>query len=213
MERVIDFITKTGEQSADDPFEFVLSTKSPDRMGDVIEQGGWNLKQFRKNPIALFQHSHHMPIGSWKNVRVVGDQLVGKLNMAKEGTSRLVDEVRSLLEQRILRAVSVGFQPDEVESLDPKNDPGGWDGIRFIKQTLLETSVVSVPANPEALAVAKSLGMSRNIRRMLTVGPVERAEPRRMVAAKSYEELLGDPSSTVRERNRLRRAGLIDTTE
>jgi hypothetical protein len=33
-------------------------------------------------------------------------------------------------------------------------------GYRFKKQKLLETSVVAVPANPAAIAMAKSLGVS-----------------------------------------------------
>lgn len=158
MERdVTELQHKAGHQSADDPFEFIMSTEAEDRMGDVIVQSGWSLKEFRKNPIALFQHNHNMPIGSWREVRVVKDgggaQLRGKLAMAEKGTSKLVDEVRSLLEQRVLRAVSVGFRSTKAELMDD-DDP--WGGIRFLKQTLLETSVVSVPANQEALLATKS---------------------------------------------------------
>jgi HK97 family phage prohead protease len=147
----MDTVFKSGHQSEADPFEFVLSDESVDRMGDVIRADGWDLTAFRKNPIALMGHSHEQILGVWENVRVEGKRLIGRLKMAKPGTSPLVDTVRSLIDQRILKAVSVGFQPIEAE---PRKSGGGFD---FIKSALHEVSVVSVPANPNALAIAKAL--------------------------------------------------------
>ena len=149
-----------GTQSADDPFEFIMSDESVDRMGDVILANGWDLKDFKLNPIALWGHDHRSPIGLWENVRTVGKQLRGKLALAKQGTSVEIDTLRSLVEQRIIKAVSVGFAPIEYEPLNDEADKF-WGPFKFIKQALHETSLVSVPANPNALAVAKSCGMSR----------------------------------------------------
>jgi hypothetical protein len=39
-----------------DALEFVLSDKTKDRYGDVIDPKGWVLANFKKNPIALFNH-------------------------------------------------------------------------------------------------------------------------------------------------------------
>jgi len=150
-------IYKTGHQSADDPFEFVMSDETQDRMGDVISADGWDLKDFRKNPVALYGHnSRDLPIGSWKNVRLEGKRLIGKLQLADEGTSPFIDTIRKLLVQRHLKAVSVGFLPSEAEPLTKDSDPF-WGPFRYLKQALMECSVVSVPANPNALALAKSL--------------------------------------------------------
>lgn len=140
-----------------DGLDFVLSDETRDRMGDVIEAGGWDLAEFRDNPIALFGHSSSFPIGTWDNVRVAGKRLVGTLKLAARGTSARIDELISLVEQGILRAVSVGFVPKEMEAIDPKKP---FDGTRFTKQTLLECSLVAVPANPAALQLAKSLNIS-----------------------------------------------------
>lgn len=154
-----DRVIKAGEQSATDPMAFILSTETVDRVGDVIEAKGWNLREFRSNPIALFQHNHNLPIGVWEGVRVEGKKLIGHLKMARKGTSRLVDEVHALLEQRILKAVSVGFSPDDYDEI--KDAKGQWTGgYRFTKVSLLEASLVSVPANPDAVSLAKSLGVS-----------------------------------------------------
>ena len=141
-----------GVQSSDDPFEFVMSDESIDRVGDVIRANGWDLSDFQKNPVALWGHDHARPIGTWEQVRVVGKRLIGRLKLAKAGTSAEIDTIRSLVEQRILRAVSVGFQPIEAK---PMKEKGGYE---FIKSKLHECSLVAVPANANALAIAKSFG-------------------------------------------------------
>jgi HK97 family phage prohead protease len=137
--------------------EFVLSDETPDRLGDVIVADGWVLDNFNKNPIALFNHNANFPIGRWRDLRVEGNSLRGHLEMAPKGTSDRIDEIRKLIDVGILRAVSVGFR--DVES-EPINEKDPWGGKRFIKQELVETSLVSVPANPNALAIAKSLSIS-----------------------------------------------------
>lgn len=161
-------IFKAGRQSDAEPFDFVLSDESIDRMGDRIRADGWALDSFRANPVALFGHDHASIIGKWENVRVEGKKLLGRLHMAKAGTSELVDTVRSLIEQRILKAVSVGFQPIEAEPMKG----GGYD---FIKSTLHECSIVAVPANPNALAVAMVKATKPHLVKQLFVQPDSRA--------------------------------------
>ena len=137
--------------------EFVLSDATPDRFGDIVEVNGWELAQFKRNPIALFAHDKQFPIGKWENLRVSDDDLRGDLVLAPKGTSPRIDEIRRLVDADILRAVSVGFRPLESAPINIK-DP--WGGERFIKHELVECSLVAVPANPNALAVAKSLNIS-----------------------------------------------------
>ena len=145
-----------------DPWTFVASSEAVDRYGDVIVASGWQLKNFRKNPIALWQHSGAQPIGTWKDVDVVDGQLVATLEMVKPGVSIIADMLRGMVEQRVLRAVSVGFQPMAGHIERILDEKGNWQGgYRYLKSELLEISLVSVPANPEALSVAKALGMSR----------------------------------------------------
>lgn len=140
-----------------DGLEFVLSDGTKDRYGEIVEPDGWVLTNFRKNPIALFGHDSREPIGTWSRLRVEGGQLRGVLNFASPGTSARIDEFQALAEQGVLRAVSVGFIPIETEAMD-KDRPYGPQ--RYLKQELVETSLVSVPANPAALAVAKTLRLS-----------------------------------------------------
>jgi HK97 family phage prohead protease len=147
--------TTTGKQAGS--MTYILSDATVDRYGDIIDPNGWQLANFKRNPIALFGHQGSFPIGTWKDIRVENGKLIAEFSPAQRGTSQRIDEIISLVEQDILRATSVGFQGLEVEPLDPK-DP--WGGQRYIKQELLETSIVSVPANPAALQIAKSLSIS-----------------------------------------------------
>lgn len=139
--------------------EFVLSDGSLDRHGTRINPRGWNLTNFKKNPIALFGHSGGFPIGKWSNVRVDGDRLLGRLEFAEAGTSDRIDELRKLVEQGILRAVSVGFSILEFGT------PGKSE-YDFEKIELHECSLVAVPSNTNALATARSMGVSENTLRM-----------------------------------------------
>ena len=149
----MSIIRKVETAQVSDDLTFVLSDNTVDRYGDVIEATGWDLRWFQRNNIALFGHDSNFPIGTWEDVRVEGNKLMGKLKLAAEGTSARIDELRRLVEQGILKAVSVGFKPVESEPIQR-------GGVRYKKQELLETSLVSVPANPAALAVAKSLHVS-----------------------------------------------------
>ena len=151
-------VRKTVAGKAADSMSFVLSDATRDRYGDIIEPDGWELAWFRRNPIALFNHNPNSPIGTWKNVRVEDGRLMAELQPAKRGTSARIDEIISLVQQNILPATSVGFRAlSEPQPLDPDKP---WEGSRYTRQELLETSVVSVPANPAALQVARSLGIS-----------------------------------------------------
>ena len=137
--------------------EFCLSDESVDRMGDIIQADGWNIESFSRNPIALFNHNPNFVIGRWQDLKVADKSLRGRLIMAPEGTSNRIDEIRKLIDAGILKAVSVGFRDLESVPLDKKNP---YSGSRYLKAELVETSLVSVPANPNALAISKSLGIS-----------------------------------------------------
>jgi HK97 family phage prohead protease len=145
---------------AADPLEFVMSDESVDRMGDVIEADGWQLQHFQNNPIALFNHDPSFPIGTWRDVGVRKGKLTGRLELMEPVSYRL-KEIHEAVAAGVLRAVSVGFHSDSFEPL------GKSGGVRFTEAELVECSLVSVPANPNALAVAKALGLSRETQSLL----------------------------------------------
>ena len=130
---------------SDEMIKFIISTENIDRDGDRVKQD-WDLSEFNVNPIALFMHKRDMIVGTWHNLSVVNNALVGYLKLAKRGTSSVVDEVLSLIEQGILKAVSVGFGSKDVQ----ENNHGGYD---LSGNILREISLVSVPANADAIRV------------------------------------------------------------
>ena len=144
--------------------EFIMSDATADRFGDIVDPKGWDVSNFLRNPIALAFHDKSFVIGTWENLKTGDTDLRGHLRLAPKGTSPRIDEIRALVEAGILRAVSVGFKPLEFTPINAK-DP--WAGTRFEKHELVETSLVAVPANPNALAVAKSLNISPQTVRMV----------------------------------------------
>jgi HK97 family phage prohead protease len=179
--------------------EFVLSDETPDRIGDIIMSDGWDLRAFARNPVALFGHRSDFIVGRWANLHVEDKALRGHLALAPAGISARIDEIRKLVEAGILKAVSVGFRSVDAEPLDKKNP---FSGYRFLKQELIECSLVSIPANPNALAVAKSLqispqtldlvfakhGTKDRIRRRGLVGKHARIPPERKGSAMSLAQ-------------------------
>jgi HK97 family phage prohead protease len=153
----------------DAPMTFVASTEAVDRYGDIVRADGWELANFKRNPVALFGHNYSSIVGLVPRVWIESKRLMAEIKLAAQGTSALVDSVRALVAQKILRAVSVSFLPMEEPTLmrDEKNDR--VTGYEFTKQDLLEISLVAVPANQEAIAVARSLGISDDMQRALFV--------------------------------------------
>jgi HK97 family phage prohead protease len=137
---------------------FCFSDGSIDRMGDTIDPNGWDTSDFDANPVALWAHdSSQPPIGRAGNLAVEGGRLMGDIEFAPTETYAFADTVYRLVTGGFLNAVSVGFLPTEYSFVD--NDPERGFGIDFKKQQLLEISVCPIPANPNALAAARSKGI------------------------------------------------------
>ena len=146
------FIEKAAGEA---PMEFVLSEESEDRYGDVIVARGWQLENFKKNPIMLREHDHTKVVGTWRNVRVEGKQLRG--NPVFDTGGVLGAEAERQVKAGVMVAVSVGFRPLDYEVMDSGDKDSFRPAMKFKKAELLEVSLVPVPAHPNALRV-KSYG-------------------------------------------------------
>jgi len=127
----------------------IASTAVEDRQGEIVEVEGWDIKDFKANPVILWGHDHsQLPIGKATKTWVEGTGKQAKLmtKIAFQEVTELGRAVKQLVNDGILKTLSVGFQPIDGE------------GNRFTKQKLLEISVVNVPANPQAMMLGyKSL--------------------------------------------------------
>lgn len=134
------------DESEDGLITATISDVTVDRMGDVVEQDGWQLDNFRKNPVVLWGHDYSIPpIGRCVDIRVVGGKLKATTKFADTPLAR---DVYMLYRGGFMASFSVGFKPYEYKPI--KNADGDVTGLRFIKNELLEYSAVSVPANPNA---------------------------------------------------------------
>jgi HK97 family phage major capsid protein/HK97 family phage prohead protease len=164
-----------------EPDEFILSDGSIDRMGDVIEPAGWQLDKLKSDPPVLFNHDRGQVVGRWTDIRVKEGKLIGKIVWVKSDKWPMAQYIRDLVREGILRTVSVGFQPLSRQPLTKEADPQHGP-FRFIKQSLLEASLVSVPANPNALALAK--GFPRDVLAEVFRKPAGEPDELRTVSAK-----------------------------
>jgi HK97 family phage prohead protease len=136
----------------------VTSTEDKDRDGDVIRSNGWDLKDYKKNPVILWAHDYsQLPIGQAHNTRKGEGMLISEMEFTPHDLNPLGDTVGRMIKGGFLRTVSVGFKPAKFKALD--GDDGLMGGIEFLKQSLLEYSVVPVPSNPNALIGAKEAGI------------------------------------------------------
>lgn len=158
--------TKASAKAGEDTtrsVDHVASDETPDRMGDIIRVAGWDLTDFKNNPMLLWMHNHEHPIG-----RVLSAKK-GKTDDGRKAlltTSRIHEDEKSLgglsnevllrmVQDGDLPAVSVGFQP--LETYRPESEEermklglGPW-GVVFPAASLLELSVVAIGANQNAL--------------------------------------------------------------
>lgn len=136
----------------------VASEEVADREGDIISLNGWQLDNFKANPVLLWYHNvreRSLPIGKAENIRkgTVNGQRKLLFDPVFETITEFGRTVKEMFDQGFLNSFSVGFIP-----LDR-------DGINITKQELLEISAVPVPALPSAQIVSRShdLGLNENM--------------------------------------------------
>lgn len=144
------------------------STPTLDRHRDVVEPEAFRetiIKNYRKNPIILFQHDHDRPIGKATSMSIDDKGLFIEAVIVD-------DQIGPKVKAGILKTLSIGYTVLDAKYTDEDGNELSPDvqsqreRILFdptvkrviTKLELYENSVVSVPANPDALFdVRKSL--------------------------------------------------------
>jgi HK97 family phage major capsid protein/HK97 family phage prohead protease len=135
----------------------IASTPETDRVGDILESKG---AEFKLPIPLLWQHDHQQPIGEVFSAKVTSAGIEVKARIASiSEPGRLkdrVDEAYQAMTHGLVRGLSVGFSPIEVEPIK------GTYGYRFLKWLWLELSAVTIPANAQASITAiKSFDIGR----------------------------------------------------
>lgn len=133
---------------------FVLSSETPDRVQDVIRVDGWELKNYKNNPVVLWGHDHDIPaIGRMSKIGVEGKALVGDVKFATQDQSPFADTIFRLVAGEIINTGSVGFMPLEWTFDETRG------GFNFERCELLEYSIVNIPMHPDARRRAVKAGV------------------------------------------------------
>jgi hypothetical protein len=144
-------IREPGERSAgvaaSDPqpiLDFIASDETLDRYGEIIVARGWQLDNYRCNPV--FQNAHQY-----------GDVIftLGKALMTEVRDGRLYQRVEFATEVNPMARIAYGLYKGKF--LNGSNAIKDFRR-KYIEQELLEVSAVGIPANPNALALGLKSG-------------------------------------------------------
>lgn len=138
-----------------------------DSYGDVVVEGAFkrSLAEHRRNktrPKMFWQHDMHQPIGSWTEMAEdsTGLLVTGQLNMEVQKGR----EAYALLKAGDIDGLSIGYRV--VKALDDEAE-----GVILLKElSLVEVSVVSMPANTSATVSAVKAAELEDMRARLAAG-------------------------------------------
>lgn len=151
---VINNSVVKSEEKAPGVITFVLSTNDVDRDSEVLLPKGINVKEFKKNPILLWNHDAY-------NRPAIGKLLMDTMEITEEKVSSDVqfdienDSYANMIYNKyksgFLNSGSVRFQPTQT------GDPIYTEqrGVTFEKWNLIEFSAVNIPANTNANAIQR----------------------------------------------------------
>jgi hypothetical protein len=130
-------------------FDVIISTEDTDRSGEIVKQNGWELQNYKNNPIVLWGHDYYsLPIGVCTETYLTEKNGVPALGargvFLSADINPLAQQVRKLYEFGLSKGegvgctTSVGFIPKEFDE-NARNT--------ITKAELLEFSFVPIPAN------------------------------------------------------------------
>jgi len=126
--------------------EAVVTTSSLDRHGENIITSGIDTSQYMQNPVVLYGHDYYgLPIGKTLKLTEQKTKMKARFQLATD-ILPFAKTVYDMVKAGYINAVSIGGIVRE------------WsDDYKTIqKMDMLEFSIVSIPANPEAMITGKS---------------------------------------------------------
>jgi len=146
---------------------FTLSTPTRDRYHTVLNQSNWQLDNYRKNPVVGYMHNLYGDIcnppdpddviAMDKGIAVQDIDgiltLTGMPNFEPASINMVADKIFRKILLGTLRAASVGFNEIGEGEWGSEEEAEGEERetYYFVGQELWEYSIVSIPANPDAV--------------------------------------------------------------
>jgi len=136
-----------------DRLAIVMTDFSIDRDQERIDPAGWDLKNYKSNPVILWGHDWSVPaIGHMSSIRKRKEDgaLVGIPSFSPQEVDQFGWMIGEKLKRGDLNAGSVGFRSKKVEIVEDEKEDA-----RLIhrKQELYEFSIVNIPSNTNAVTV------------------------------------------------------------
>ena len=128
----------------------VIAANDRARTAPEIDLAGLRFDNYRRNPVVMWAHdatgrspSGGLPIGRTLSIERTGDGgIIAEFEFLEDDP--FAQRIRNAWDRGFLQAASISWLPVETR-------PAEGGGIRDIRSELLEWSIVSVPADPDAL--------------------------------------------------------------
>lgn len=147
METKVSLWELETKQIGENIFEGWATKPVVDLDNEIIDPRGVNLSYYLKNPIILWMHDRKEPIGKTLDIFPSDEGIRIRFQLSSVGKAC---DVATWIREGIVRALSIGFSPR-------RTTPRG-DGVRVVEEwDLFEISVITLPANYEALIDVKTL--------------------------------------------------------
>lgn len=190
-------LTRADEGDGPPMIHSIISTGDVARDDAIITPEGWDFRNYDANPAVLWNHGRdgRLPIGRTSEHRFDGRKLLASALMDEKDAFAM--EIHGKVQRGFLSATSVRWHPLEWEFQNTKKAKqeagvavdersGGPEEILvFLRQELLEWSLVQVGADPGAI-VGRSDGSAlspEKLRELMSGSAPVRPDPRQQVAA------------------------------
>lgn len=132
-----------------------------DRQNEVVLPTGM-LRKNHAGMTVFYNHDTTRPIGVTQWIKPHDGKILAKFRCTDK--TPFARDIFALAQDGVLRTYSIGFRPLEASpptAAEIRQHPEWADAVRVYRSwELLEFSLVGVPANPEALMLAISKGIS-----------------------------------------------------
>ena len=139
----------------------ILSDQSVNSYGFRVLTGGADLSAFQQNPVLFFNHrTFEAPAGKWQDLQINGEQISAEpvFDLDDPEAAQLAGKY----ERGFLNASSIGLRVLET-SEDPTLMQPGQIYPTVTKWKLMEASIVSIPANANAVRLYDGEGKEFNL--------------------------------------------------
>jgi hypothetical protein len=146
-------------------FTATITAETIDRDREVLLPQGMIATEFNKSPTVFWNHDYNRPVGTCDKLTKLDTSWSAKARIASRPAEMqgefFPDTVWALIDQGIVKGVSVGFEPIEYRNPTAKDRAKWGESVTRIisKWMLLEWSIAPLQANTDAVITAVGKGL------------------------------------------------------